>query len=181
MTEAAHVAETLMETAAGRGTCNPCARSLPHDKRFRHESWRQWPFAIYAESFLGMERLWDEATRGVHGATKHHLDLLHFVGRQALDMMAPSNFPLTNPEVLTKTMETKGANILQGAQYFFDDIQRTLHREKPVGADAFEPGKTVALTPGEVVLRTHLAEVIQYRPTTDKVRAEPILIVRPGS
>jgi polyhydroxyalkanoate synthase subunit PhaC len=177
VTEAAHITETLMETVSGRGTCNPCARSLPHDKRFRHESWQQWPFAIYAESFLGMERWWDEATRGVHGATKHHLDLLHFVGRQALDMMAPSNFPQTNPEVLTKILETKGANILQGAQYLADDLQRMLRHEKPVGTDAFEPGKTVAVTPGEVVLRTRLAEVIQYRPTTDKVRAEPVLII----
>lgn len=177
VTEAAHVAETALETAAGRGACNPFARSLPHDKRFRHESWRQFPFAIYAESFLAAERWWDEATRGIHGATKHHLDLLHFVGRQALDMAAPSNFPLTNPEVLKKTLDTKGRNILQGAQYLFDDVQRTLHRQKPVGVEAFEPGETVALTPGEVVLRNHLAEVIQYRPTTDKVRAEPILIV----
>ena len=59
--EAAHITETLVETASGRGTCIPCARSLPHDKRFRHECWRQWPFAIHAESFLGMERLWEEA------------------------------------------------------------------------------------------------------------------------
>jgi polyhydroxyalkanoate synthase subunit PhaC len=177
LTEAAHVMETLMETASGRGTCNPCARSLPHDKRFRNQGWQQWPFAIYAESFLGMERWWDEATHGIHGATKHHLDLLHFVGRQALDMVAPSNFPLTNPEVLKRTVDTKGKNILQGVQYFFDDALRTLQHQKPIGAEAFEPGKNVALTPGDVVLRTHLAEVIQYHPTTDKVRAEPILIV----
>jgi polyhydroxyalkanoate synthase subunit PhaC len=177
ITEAAHVTETLMETASGQGTCQPCAKSLPHDKRFRHESWQKWPFAVYAESFLGMERWWDEATRGVHGATKHHLDLLHFVGRQALDMVAPSNFPLTNPEVLQKTLDTKGNNLLQGAQHLFDDMQRMLRHQKPVGAEAFEPGKSVALTPGEVVLRTPLAELIQYHPTTDKVRAEPILIV----
>jgi polyhydroxyalkanoate synthase subunit PhaC len=177
LTEAAHVAELTMQTASGRGVCDPCARSLPHDKRFRHESWRQWPFAIYAESFLSMERWWDEATRGVHGATKHHLDLLHFVGRQALDMVAPSNFPMTNPEVIKRTVDAKGNNILLGAQYLFDDLQRTLHHQKPAGAEAFEPGKTVALTPGDVVLRTHLVEVIQYHPTTDKVRAEPILIV----
>jgi polyhydroxyalkanoate synthase subunit PhaC len=177
LTETAHVAQTLLDTASGRGTCNPCARSLPHDKRFRHESWQKFPFAIYAESFLAMERWWDEATRGVHGATKHHLDLLNFVGRQALDMAAPSNFPLTNPEVLKKTLDTKGNNVLLGAQYLYDDLQRVLHHQKPVGVEAFEPGKTVALTPGEVVLRNGLAEVIQYSPTTDKVRAEPILIV----
>jgi polyhydroxyalkanoate synthase subunit PhaC len=177
MTEAAHVTETLIETASGQGVCLPCANSLPHDKRFRHESWQKWPFAVYAESFLGMERWWDEATRGVHGATKHHLDLLHFVGRQALDMVAPSNFLLTNPEVLQKTVDTKGNNILQGAQHLADDMQRMLRHQKPVGSEAFEPGKSVALTPGEVVLRTPLAEIIQYHPTTDKVRSEPILIV----
>ncbi|MGL4636145.1 MAG: PHA/PHB synthase family protein [Beijerinckiaceae bacterium] len=175
--EAFRITEKVMDTASGGGKCTPCARSLPHDKRFRHESWQQWPFAIYAESFLAMERCWDDATRGIHGATKHHLDLLHFVGRQALDMMAPSNFPLTNPEVLRRTIDTNCANILQGAQYLFDDVQRTLYHQKPIGTEAFEPGKTVALTPGKVVLRTHLAEVIQYHPTTDKVRAEPILIV----
>jgi Poly-beta-hydroxybutyrate polymerase N terminal len=65
MTEAAHIAETLTETASRHGKCNPCACSLLHDKRFRHHSWQQWPFAIHAESFLGIERWWDEATRGV--------------------------------------------------------------------------------------------------------------------
>ncbi len=92
-------------------------------------------------------------------------------------MAAPSNFPLSNPEVLKKTLDMKGGNIQRGTQYLFEDLQRTLHHQKPVGVEAFEPGKTVALTPGEVVLRNHLAEVIQYTPTTDKVRAEPILIV----
>ncbi len=177
VTEAARVTELMMSTASGQGVCAPCARSLPHDKRFRDESWQQWPFAIYAESFLAMERWWDEATRGIHGATKHHLDLLHFVGRQALDMVAPSNFPLTNPEVVKRTVDTKGHNFLLGAQYLCEDLQRSLHRQKPAGAEAFEPGKVVALTPGEVVLRTRTAEVIQYHPTTAKVRAEPILIV----
>ncbi len=172
-----HVTNVINESFSGHEICHPCERTLPHDKRFRHESWQKWPYALYAESYLAIERFVDEATKDVHGATKHHLDLLNFAARQRLDMLAPSNFPLINPEVLQKTIDTKGMNIFLGSKNFMDDMYRMLRAEKPAGINKFKPGETVALTEGEVVLRTHLAEVIQYHPTTDNVKLEPIVIV----
>jgi polyhydroxyalkanoate synthase len=162
---------------AGRGQCVPCEHSLPQDKRFRDDSWQQWPFALYAEALLASERWWDEATRGIHGATPHHLALINFVARQTLDLVSPSNFPFTNPEILRAIQASKGFNLIRGAAYAAEDYRRITRNERPAGAEAFVPGKTVALTPGRVVHRTKLAEIIQYEPTTKKVRPEPVVIV----
>lgn len=175
--EARRLGGLALEMAVGQGQCAPCQRSLPQDRRFRHPGWQQWPFALYAESLLACERWWDEATRDVHGATKHHLDLLNFVGRQALDVVSPSNFPLTNPEVFRETLKTGGMNLVNGAALAFEDFQHMLRHQRPVGAEAYEPGETVAISPGKVVHRTELAEIIQYSPRTAKVRREPIVIV----
>jgi polyhydroxyalkanoate synthase subunit PhaC len=175
--EASEAADILAKAAMGEATCVPCQFALPHDKRFRHESWSQFPYSLFASSFLSAERLWDEATSGVHGATQHHLQMINFVGRQALDLMAPSNFVLTNPEIMKTTIERSGANLADGARLAFEDMQRMLKHERSKADQAFEPGKTVALTPGKVVLRTPLAEVIQYMPTTRMAHAEPIVIV----
>ncbi len=175
--EAGDAMDIALRAAAGEPGCAPCEKSLPNDKRFRDESWRQFPFSMYAAGFLGIERLWDEATSGVHGATRHHLDMIGFVGRQALDLMAPSNFVLTNPEIMKTTIERSGINLVEGAWLAFEDLQRQLRHQRSKADEAFEPGRTVAITPGKIVLRTQLAEVIQYAPTTGKVHAEPILIV----
>jgi polyhydroxyalkanoate synthase subunit PhaC len=155
----------------------PCNRTLPHDKRFHGPEWRQWPFAPYAEALLAAERWWDDATSKVHGASPHHLSLLRFLGRQVLDMASPSNFVVTNPVVIDKTVAEGGANLLRGTFNFWTDIQRAFRRERSDAAKAFAPGKTVAVTKGAVVKRTALAEIIQYSPTTSKVRAEPVVIV----
>jgi len=163
--------------AAGRGTCEPCARSLPQDKRFRAPAWQRFPFALYAETFLATERLWDAATRDVHGATRHHLDMVNFVGRQALDTVAPSNFPATNPEVVERTLSSSGRNFAAGAALALEDAAHAARHERPEGAEEYAPGRTVAITPGSVVHRTPLAEIIQYRPSTEKVRTEPVVIV----
>jgi polyhydroxyalkanoate synthase subunit PhaC len=175
--EASEAADIATKAALGEATCVPCQQALPHDKRFRHESWSQFPYSLLASGFLSTERLWDEATSGVHGATQHHLQMINFVGRQALDLMAPSNFVLMNPEIMRTTIHRFGANLVEGAWLAFEDAQRMLKHERSKADEAFEPGKTVAVTPGKIVLRTPLAEVIQYIPTTRKVHAEPIVIV----
>ncbi len=172
-----HVSGVVSDRLSGIETGHPCKRSMPHDKRFRHEAWAKWPFAIYAESYLAAERWLDEATRDIHGATRHHLDLLNFAARQKLDVIAPSNFPLTNPEVLQKTLDSNGMNLFMGAKIASEDLIRSLNGTRPANSAGFVPGKAVALTSGEVVHRTHLAEILQYHPTTEKVQAEPIVIV----
>ncbi len=175
--EACELSDMAFKALGGETTCAPCDLALPQDKRFRHDSWKQLPFALYAEAFLMMERQWDEATKGVHGATSHHLQMLNFAGRQMLDLVAPSNGVLTNPEILKATLDSGGRNLLDGARLAYEDMQRLLDHRRSEVDEAFAPGKTVAITPGKVVLRTSLAEVIQYAPTTGKVRAEPVVIV----
>src|SRR5271166_6642887 len=146
------------------------------DRRFRAEEWRQWPFSFYADSFLAVESWWDEATSKVHGASPHHLALMNFVGRQALDTIAPSNFLMTNPIALKETIREGGVNLVRGAINYANDYGRQLRGERSEAESAFRPGETVAITKGVVVKRTSLAEIIQYSPATASVRSEPVVI-----
>ena len=97
--------------------------------------------------------------------------------RQILDMLSPSNFILTNPVVQRRIVETGGANLMQGAMNFADDLKRSMRCLKPAGAEAFQVGRNVAVTPGKVVYRNRLIELIQYAPQTETVHSEPILFV----
>ncbi|MHB8820241.1 MAG: PHA/PHB synthase family protein, partial [Pseudomonadaceae bacterium] len=114
---------------------------------------------------------------GVRGVSRHHENMVTFAGRQWLDMWSPSNFVWTNPEVLEAISASGGANLWRGAMNFFDDAQRLALEDAPAGVEGFEVGKDVAVTPGKVVFRNHLIELIQYTPTTPDVYAEPVLIV----
>ena len=107
----------------------------------------------------------------------HHLALINFIGRQALDTVAPSNFLVTNPVALKETARQGGMNLIRGAINYAADLQRLMHNERSAAAKAFTPGETVAVTKGAVVARTGLAEIIQYEPSTGSVRAEPVVIV----
>jgi len=113
----------------------------------------------------------------VRGVTKQHENVMEFASRQVLDMLSPSNFLATNPVAQQQTMATLGANLVRGLQNFVEDYQRTVHGKPPIGAESFQVGRDVATTPGKVVYRNHLIELIQYAPITDMVRPEPILIV----
>src|SRR5271165_1263815 len=172
---------SLMGTAwpspRGGGQDNSSTEGRADDRRFGAQEWRQWPFSLYAASFLAAERWWDEATSHVHGASPHHLALLNFVGRQALDTIAPSNFLATNPVALKQTLREGGVNLMRGAINYANDLQRLLRNERSDADKAFKPGETVAMTKGAVVARTGLAEIIQYSPTAKSVRAEPVVIV----
>lgn len=147
----------------------------PSDHRFLSPSWLHGPWAFGVQAFLRTERLWNLATTDVHGLSKENERIVNFAARQLLDMMAPSNFPLFNPEVLTKTQATAGDNLREGMRHFIEDLQSA----GSVGTQPLpmQPGKDVAVTPGNVVYRNELIELIQYSPTTETVRPEPILIV----
>jgi polyhydroxyalkanoate synthase len=161
---------------AGGAAKDPCACALPQDTRFRAPEWQRPPYNIFAHSFLSIERWWEAATSHVSGVSKRHEDVAIFVARQLLDMVAPSNFILTNPQVIARTRDEQGKNLLRGFNNFMDDAMRAAVGRPPGGTEAYRVGENVAITPGKVVRRTRLAEVIQYAPTTDKVRPEPVVI-----
>jgi polyhydroxyalkanoate synthase len=158
-------------------TCDPCECALPQDGRFRAPEWQSFPFNIYAHSFLSIERWWEAATTNVEGLSKRHEAIVTFALRQLLDTMAPSNFVWTNPQVLEQTRTQLGANLVRGISNWSDDLGRELTGAPPLGLEKFKVGENLAVTPGRVVYRTHLAEIIQYEPTTERVRPEPVVIV----
>jgi polyhydroxyalkanoate synthase len=155
----------------------PCIEPLPQDRRFSGDAWRNIPFSLIYQGFLLNQQWWHGATTGVGGVEPRHEAEMEFAARQILDTMSPSNFLATNPEVLERTLATGGANLAAGLQNFFEDARRELAGDKPVGTEAFEVGRDVAVTPGRVVFRNRLIELIQYEPATADVRPEPVLIV----
>ncbi len=168
--------DLAVQSATTRGRCEPCGHSLPQDQRFRSDAWSRAPYALFAEAHLLAERWWDEAV-DVSGTESSHRAMLAFISRQMLDVVAPSNFPATNPDVQRRIIETGGMCLVQGAINAAQDFSRRLAGKPPRSAEPFRPGERVALTEGEVILRTRLCEVIQYAPRTGKVRPEPVVIV----
>ena len=170
-------ADFAWQQAQRPGHVPPAIEPLPQDRRFAGEAWQHPPFNLFYQGFLLQQQWWHNATSDVRGVTRHHEDIVRFACRQILDVFAPSNFLPTNPELQQRTLETGGQNFLAGLQHLFEDWQRTVSGKKPVAAEAYQVGRNVAATPGKVVFRNRLIELLQYEPVTRQVHAEPVLIV----
>jgi len=147
------------------------------DRRFRHPAWRQWPFSLLHQSFLMTQHWWEAATSDIWGLSRHHQKVVAFTARQWLDIFSPGNLLATNPVALRRTVEEAGMNLVRGMNNLLEDIQRRAAGLPPAGTERFVVGKDVAVTPGKVVLRNPVMELIQYGPATSRVHPEPILVV----
>ncbi len=152
-------------------------KPIAHDPRFRDESWQKAPYSCIYQAFLLCEQWWQDATIGIPGVSRHNQNVVSFMARQIMDIISPANFIATNPILTKVTEEEGGQNLIRGWQNMIEDWRRQRNNELPVGTENFRPGEKVAMTPGKVVFRNHLIELIQYAPTTKKVYEEPILIV----
>ncbi len=157
--------------------CEDCIAPLQQDRRFADPAWQRWPFNVFYQSFLLTQQWWHITVADVRGVPPDDNRVMSFAARQLLDIFSPSNFFFTNPEVLDATFEERGRNLWRGLAYFWEDSVRTLMQERPAGAEAYRVGRDVAITPGAVVFRNELIELIQYSPQTEQVYREPILIV----
>ncbi len=156
--------------------CDTCIEPDRQDKRFSDDQWRAQPYRTYAQAFLMTQDWWRRTTTGVPGLMKHHEDVVSFAVRQTLDVFSPANFPLTNPRIIQKTINEGGQNLLRGLIHWRDDMQRAIDGAPPAGAENFVVGRDVATTPGKVVFRNELIELIQYDAQTERTYPEPILI-----
>jgi polyhydroxyalkanoate synthase len=147
------------------------------DPRFGSEAWSQFPFNVYARVYQQAAGLAREAVRGVEGVSGYHEDLLDFAVRQVVDAASPANQLATSPELQSLTREEMGQNLVRGFENYMDDLQRVVNDEPAAGTEAFQVGRDVAVTPGKVVFRNELIELIQYAPATPDVHAEPLLIL----
>jgi polyhydroxyalkanoate synthase len=164
------------------GDAVPVIKAPPEDRRFRDQAWSDNTlFDFIKQSYL-MTASWVQgAVRNVEGLDAHTARKVDFYTRQFVDAMAPSNFVLTNPEVLRATIESRGENLVNGLKNLLDDLERGKGRLAISMTDraAFKIGENVAASPGKVVYQNDLMQLIQYVPTTETVKRRPLLIMPP--
>jgi polyhydroxyalkanoate synthase len=156
----------LAQTMAGGG---PAITAKPTDHRFVHPSWQVRPFSLITQSVLLGEEYWDQVVRSARGVSPPSKRMVAFTVRQFLDLISPSNIPWLNPEVIEATRASGGKNLVKGLANYLRD-QQPPH-------STFNVGRDLAATPGKIVYRNALMELIQYTPSSENVAAEPVLFV----
>ncbi len=160
------------------GAVPPSSEAERKDRRFAAPEWRENPiFDTIRQSYLRVSDQLLGTVDNIEGIDADMREKLRFATRSFVDAMSPSNFALTNPQVLKRTMETRGENLLKGLANMLNDIAAgQLTQTKP---GVFEVGRNLAITPGKVVKQTPLYQLIQYTPTTDEVQKTPVVIFPP--
>lgn len=170
---AVHLANDTLHMHDGIGKN---AGAADDDPRFRDEAWAAWPFSQLRLGFHNVEAFWREAACAP-GMTAHHTDLTQFFARQWLGMMTPANWLATNPVVLRDAVESSGAHLLKGARHWLADVSGVPEPEDLEIASRFVVGRDLAVTPGKVVYRNRLVELIRYQPQTARVHPEPVFMI----
>ncbi|KAB2843473.1 MAG: alpha/beta fold hydrolase, partial [Burkholderiales bacterium] len=147
------------------------------DRRFHGAEWRDYPFFdLVKQAYLINAEFWKEAAERLASDPETKRKLSFFV-RQYIDALAPSNYLATNPEALKLALASEGKSLSQGLANLAEDVRRG--RIAMSDDKAFAVGQNLAITPGAVIFRNELIELIQYTPSTEKVRARPLLIIPP--
>ncbi|MEP9403443.1 class I poly(R)-hydroxyalkanoic acid synthase [Sphingomonas sp. VNH70] len=148
------------------------------DRRFKAKQWHDDPlYAFIRQSYYLIADHMLKGVDAIENVEPKQKEQLRFATRGLIDAMSPTNFPITNPLVMEKIVETRGENLVKGLQNMLSDIARGQMTQSDTSA--FELGRNVATTPGKVIKRTPLYELIHYAPTTEKVGAVPLLIFPP--
>jgi polyhydroxyalkanoate synthase len=152
------------------------------DRRFKDDAWRDHEvFDFIRQSYLLSARYFRHVVEGTEGLEPKTAQKVDFYTRQFVDAMSPTNFLMTNPEVLRRTVETGGENLLRGLSNLLSDLERGRGqlRIRMTDDTKFRVGENIAVTPGKVVFQNELMQLIQYAPTTEKVLKRPLLIIPP--
>jgi len=152
------------------------------DRRFSHEDWENKPaFDVIKQTYLLVSDWTRKVVASAEGLDDHTAERVKFFTERSLDAMSPTNFALTNPAVLEKIRNTKGANLVHGLKNMLEDLEagNGQLRIRMTDTKAFKLGENVAVTPGKVVFQNKMFQLIQYTPTTEKVLKRPLLIVPP--
>jgi polyhydroxyalkanoate synthase len=163
-------------------TAQPVTEPAKGDNRFRDDDWQNhFLFDYFKQSYLIAARHIHDAVSSTEGLSEETSKKVNFFTRQYIDALAPSNFVLTNPQVLRETVNSGGQNLIRGLNNLLEDIERGNGQLRITMTDdkAFKVGVNVATTPGKVVHQTDLMQLIQYQPLTKDVYKRPLLIIPP--
>lgn len=148
------------------------------DRRFSDPRWREQPFfAVVHQTYLMIAEQLEAMVDSIDGLSEERREQMRFATRVLIEALSPANFPLTNPAVLDRTLETKGENLVKGLEHLLADLKRGQLTHTP--PTAFKLGENIAVTPGNVVYQTPLFQLIQYTPTTPKVLETPLVVFPP--
>lgn len=173
---------TAQRLAGDESSADPVIEPQKGDNRWRSEDWSSnLVFDYIKQSYLLSARLIESTMDSAEGLDEKEQKRLSFFTKQLVDAMAPTNYPMTNPEVLKATLENKGENLVTGLKNFVRDLEQGDGQLKiaMTDPDAFTLGENVATTPGKVIFQNRMFQLIQYSPSTEKVNKRPLLIFPP--
>jgi polyhydroxyalkanoate synthase len=170
------LAKYTLEAAMGKEP-DPLVAPTRSERRFTSDAWNRFPFNVMSQQFLLTREWWESATNEILGLEAAQQRLVNFAIMQMVDATSPSNAMLTNPDVLSTTKEQKGQNLVEGMWNLVTDWQTAALRQANPEPQGLKVGEDLANTPGKVVFRNEVMEVLQYAPSTPDVYAEPVLFV----